>query len=61
MISKIRNFLNNNEGAETLEYVVIVAIIIIIGATAYNNGLSTVISTGFSSMTSSINAAPTAG
>lgn len=57
MTTQIKDFFRNKEGAETLEYVVIVAVIIVIGAAAYNAGLSGVISTAFSYMTSAIGTA----
>jgi len=57
MINKIRTIINNEEGAETLEYVVIVAVIIVVGAAAYNTGLSGVISTAFGAITTAIGTA----
>lgn len=35
MINSIKRFLKNEDGAETLEYVVIVAIIVTLGSAAY--------------------------
>ena len=50
IINQIKNFLNNEDGAETLEYVVIVAIILVLGAAAYNTGFSAVITAAFQSI-----------
>jgi len=47
MINTIKNFLKNEEGAETLEYVVIVAIIIVLGAAAYTTALGPAIAAAF--------------
>ncbi len=38
MFTKIKKFLKEEAGAETLEYVAIAAVVIIIGAGAYNEG-----------------------
>jgi len=54
MINSIKRFLKNEEGAETLEYVVIVAIIIVVGAAAYNLGMGAVIQTAFDAITAAI-------
>jgi len=56
-LNKIQEFLNNEEGAETMEYVVIVAIIVILGGIAYKAGMGTVISDAFSKMTGAITTA----
>ena len=50
MINQIQNFLNNEDGAETLEYVVIVAIILVLGAAAYNAGFANVITGAFTAI-----------
>lgn len=47
MTTQIKDFFRNEEGAETLEYVVIVAIIVVLGATAYGLGLPDVIANAF--------------
>ena len=57
MIHFIKAFLQQEDGAETLEYVVIVAIIIIVGAAAYNAGMPGVISTAFTAITTAIGTA----
>lgn len=36
MINKIKNWLKNEEGAETLEYVIIAGLIVLVGVAAYN-------------------------
>jgi len=59
MINTIKNFLKDEEGAETLEYVVIVAIILVLGAAAYNTGFSQVITDAFAAITGAV--AVTAG
>jgi len=59
MISKLKKILSNEEGAETLEYVVIVAIILVIGAAAYKSGMSDVISDAFGSIEGAVSTATT--
>lgn len=55
MLSKLRALLREEKGAETLEYIAIAAIIIVLGAAAYSTiGVSTVISAGMSAITSAI-------
>lgn len=50
--NKIKKFLLEEKGAETLEYIVIAAVIIIAGAAAYQAaGISTLISTAFGTLT----------
>ncbi len=56
MINQIIELMQNEEGAESLEYVAIVAIIIAIGVVSYSPGISSLVSTAFSAMT---NAVPT--
>ncbi len=60
MINKIKQFFKNDEGAETLEYVVIVAVIIVAGAAAYNTQMAGVMTTAFTAITTAIGTA-TAG
>ena len=60
MTSKIKNFLKNEEGAETLEYVVIVSIILVLAAAAYNTSFTQVLTSSFSTL-SSANVAPVVG
>ncbi len=43
MNNEIEEILKNVEGAETMEYVVIVAIIITVGSAAYNIGLGPIL------------------
>ncbi len=54
MMNQIKAFLKNEEGAETLEYVVIVAVIVGIAVTAYGSGLSPVIASAFTNITTSL-------
>jgi len=54
MFNQIKNFLKNDDGAETLEYVVIVAIILVLGAAAYNTGFGTVITNAFTAITGAV-------
>jgi len=55
MLNQIKKFLKNEDGAETLEYVVIVAIILVLGAAAYNIGFTKVITDGFAKITGAMN------
>jgi Flp pilus assembly pilin Flp len=56
MLKKIKNFFKEEKGAETLEYIAIAAIIIVLGGIAYSQiGVSTVISAGMTKITSAIN------
>jgi len=57
MIRKIKDFLNNQDGAETLEYVVIVAIILVLAAAVYNTSFGLALLTAFNTLTSA-NVAP---
>jgi Flp pilus assembly pilin Flp len=58
MLDKIKNFLKEEKGAETLEYIAIAAVIIVIGAAAYSSlGVSGVINTGITKITTAINTA----
>jgi len=43
IVKKIKTLLTSEEGAETFEYVVISAIIIIFGAAAYSTGIGPII------------------
>ena len=52
MTSIIKNFLKNEEGAETLEYVVIVAIILVLGVAAYNANFTQVLTNAFNTLNS---------
>ena len=55
-LNKIKEFLKNEKGAETLEYVAIAAVIIALGAAAYSNaGISGVVQAGISNVIGSIN------
>jgi len=56
MLNKIKIFLKNETGAETLEYIVIAAVIIIAGAAAYKAaGINSLISTAFGKLTGLMN------
>jgi|APLak6261660231_1056022.scaffolds.fasta_scaffold05943_1 Flp pilus assembly pilin Flp len=56
MSNKIKIFLKNETGAETLEYIVIAAVIIIAGAAAYQAaGINSLISGAFTKLTALIN------
>jgi Flp pilus assembly pilin Flp len=56
MLNKIKIFLKNETGAETLEYIVIAAVIIIAGAAAYKAaGINTLISGAFTKLTALMN------
>ena len=50
IMNQIKNLVKNEEGAETLEYVVIVAIILVLGAAAYNAGFANVITGAFTAI-----------
>lgn len=51
MSSLIKKFLRSEKGAETLEYIVIAAVIIIIGAAAYQSaGISGLIQNTFNTL-----------
>jgi len=61
MLNKIQAFLKNEEGAETLEYVVIGAVVLVAGAAAYDPGISTLLTTGFTAITGAMTDATTTG
>lgn len=54
MINQIKDFIKNEEGAETLEYVAVVAIIVGLAVTAYGNGLPAVITTAFGAISTAV-------
>ncbi|MBL1263670.1 Flp family type IVb pilin [Methylomicrobium sp. RS1] len=61
MLNKIKNFLKDEKGAETLEYIAIAAVIITLGAAAYfNSGVSGMITTGMQAISGAI-ANPSSG
>ena len=60
MTNHIKAFFKNEEGAETLEYVVIVSIILVLAAVAYNASFTQVLQTAFNTLTSA-NVAPNPG
>ena len=51
MINKIYELLKKEEGAETMEYVVIVSIIIILGFLVYDSQFGAVVSNAFTHLT----------
>jgi len=58
MLTKdIKSLLKREEGAETVEYVIIVAIIIILGLAGYTAGLVPILQTGINALTSAANTA----
>jgi len=57
VIKGFKVFLKSEEGAETVEYVVISAIIIILGAAAYSTGLVPILQTGIDALTTAANTA----
>lgn len=61
MTKQIKNFLNNDAGAETLEYVVIVAVILVAGAAAYNTNMATIFNDAFTAITAAIGGGGTTG
>ena len=52
MTRKIKDALKNEEGAETLEYVVIVTIILVLAAAAYKLNFTSVLQEAFNILTS---------
>ena len=55
MLARIKNFLKDEVGAETMEYIAIAAIIIVAGGLAYNNAaVATVITAGMNAITGAI-------
>jgi len=50
IVKKIKTLLTSEEGAETFEYVVISAIIIIFGAAAYSTGIGPIIKTAMDAL-----------
>jgi len=57
LIKEIKTLLKSEEGAETVEYVVISAIIIVLGAAAYAIGLVPIVKTGMDALIATINTA----
>jgi len=52
MVKKITVFIKNKEGAETLEYIVIVAVILVFAVVAYDTSFTLVLQTAFNNLTS---------
>ena len=57
IIKEFKTLLKSEEGAETVEYVVISAIIIILGAAAYSTGLVPILQTGVDALSTAVNTA----
>lgn len=58
MLSKIKAFLKEETGAETLEYIAIAAVVIVLGATAYGTvGVQPLIQTGIDAISTAITGA----
>jgi len=57
MVKQIKYIINNDNGAETLEYIIITAIIIIFGSTAYNDSLTPIIQSALTRLSTAIVAA----
>jgi Flp pilus assembly pilin Flp len=58
MLNKIKAFLKNETGAETLEYIVIAGVIITLGAAAYSGaGISGLITNIFGTLSGLVTAA----
>lgn len=52
IIEEIKVLLKNEEGAETTEYVAIVAVVIVLGTIAYSNNFVPIVSTAMSALIS---------
>lgn len=58
LMKKIKAFLSNEKGAETVEWIAIAAIIVTLGGAAYNTaGISTTISAGLNAVSTAISSA----
>lgn len=44
-MQRVKNFLRNTEGAETIEYAIIVGFLVVIATAAYTSGLGDTINT----------------
>lgn len=51
MLNKIKDFLNNETGSETVEYVAIATVIIVTAATTYTTAIPGLITSGFAALT----------
>lgn len=57
MANFIKKFLGDEKGAETLEYIVIAAVIILVGAAAYRSaGISSLITSTFTTLSGQVTA-----
>ncbi len=54
LLAFIKEFIKTEDGAETMEYVVIVAIIVTLGSAAYTAGLGPTIAAAFAAMVAAI-------
>ncbi len=58
MINKIKNWLKNEEGAETMEYVIIAGLVVVVGVTIYNASFGNALTVGMQNL---VNAATSSG
>jgi len=57
LIKSVKTLLKSEEGAETIEYILITAIIIIVGASAYAIGVGPLLKTAMDALIVAINTA----
>ncbi len=59
MINKIKNWLKNEEGAETMEYVIIAGLVVVVGVTIYNASFGNALTVGMQNLVNAATSAAT--
>ena len=58
IMSKIKTFLVNEDGAETVEWAIVAAILSVLAVLTYNGALNTALAAAIGKITAAINATP---
>ena len=58
LMNKIKSFLVNEDGAETVEWAIVAAILSVLAVLTYNNALNTALAAAIGKITAAINATP---
>ncbi len=58
LMNKIKSFLVNEDGAETVEWAIVAAILSVLAVLTYNGALNTALAAAIGKITAAINATP---
>ena len=58
LMNKIKSFLVNEDGAETVEWAIVAAILAVLAVNIYNGALNTALAAAIGKITAAINATP---